>query len=224
MPSSAGTGNRPRSMVVGNGSHHGLRTCCGGQRLPTRSASSRSESAHCTSRGCSPDALTKPRPSGRRVSSAAAPVPIASTLSARLFTRRQIRSVQFAITASRTAPAGRWVQRIRCTPSERPRAAMSENTPCSSGKPPTTVANSSTTMTSRGNGSPSSSSSSDRTPHRASTRSRRRSSARRLSSARAAESSSRSVITPTQCGRWASGAKDDPPLKSTRRKLTASGP
>ena len=170
-----------------------------------------------------PGRAVKPRPSGRRGSSAAAPVPMTATLSARLFTRREMRRAQLADTASRTTPAGRCVHRMRCTPSDLPREATSEKTLCRSGNPDTMAANSSTTITRRGS-VPAASSSIDRARASASVRSRKRSSARRLVSARPAESSSRSVMRPTQCGRVTSGANDEPPLKSTSRKLTVCGP
>ncbi len=63
-----------------------------------------------------------------------------------------------------------------------------------------------------------------RAPIAARAASRRRISAARLATPRRASVSSRSVMTPTTCGRPRNRSKAVPPLKSARRKLTRSGP
>ena len=190
-------------------------------RARIAATSSRPARASCTSRTPAPSA-TRARPGGSTGSAAAASVPITATLSARSVTRSEMRRVMFASTASRTTPDGRCVHSTRWSPSERPRAARSANTGCSSGCSATTAANSSTTMTSRAR-PPAGSSSIDRAARSASSRSRRRSSARRLSTARAARRPSRSLRVPITCGRPASGANAAPPLKSTSRNDTRDG-
>ena len=101
--------------------------------------------ASCSVRGVPSDSRM-PRPRGSAGSRAAASPPSIATLSARSVTRSESRRVALASTASRITPAGRWVHRMRCRPSERPRAARSPNTSCSSGLAETTAANSSTTI------------------------------------------------------------------------------
>ena len=178
------------------------------------------------SRGSPSSAEMRQRPGTAAGSAAAASVPSTAWLSARLFTRRETLRLQFASRASRTTPLGRCVQRIRCTPSERPRAAMSRKSACSSGKAVSMVANSSTTITRRGSGFDREpalfSSVMSRAPAARMARSRCRSSAARLARARAACRPSRSVMRPTQWGRATRGRNAAPPLKSISRKVTAS--
>ena len=77
--------------------------------------------------------------------------------SSELVTRSAIRRLVLARMSALTTPAGRCVARIRCTPSERPRRAMSISPSTKSGSSATMAANSSMTSTSRGIGSRSSS-------------------------------------------------------------------
>ena len=137
--------------AVGSGSTHGRRG--GGwsrQRAATARASSSPAMAACTGCGGSPASDSRARPRADAGIAAAASVPITAELSARLFTRSEMRRSVFASTASRTTPAGRCVQSTRWMPSERPRAARSANRACRSGWSASIAANSSTTITSRG--------------------------------------------------------------------------
>ncbi|GAA4322757.1 hypothetical protein GCM10023162_29660 [Klenkia terrae] len=126
--------------------------------------------------------------------------------------RRHRRTEQLARISGPTLPAGRWVASTRCTPSERPRCAMATNPGTKPGSSSPRVANSSTTITSRGASTCGPSSARSRASSAASSRSRRVSSAPRERSARAVDAPSRSVSTPTVCGRSVASANAAPPL------------
>ena len=66
----------------------------------------------------------RPRPGRSTGRCAASAVPRTSRESASSVVRRQIRRVQLARISGETTPLGRWVARTRCTPSDRPRWAM----------------------------------------------------------------------------------------------------
>ena len=84
---------------------------------------------------------------------AASLVSMTSADSSGLVTRSAIRRLVLARMSALTTPAGRWVARIRWTPSDRPRRAMSIRPLTKSGSSATIAANSSMISTSRGMGS-----------------------------------------------------------------------
>ena len=145
---SRSAGSSSARIAAGSGSSQGRATWRGApaQRARTAVASDGAEIANWTLVGPAP-ATSSPRPRAAAGIAAAAALPTTATLSAGSSTRRQIRRVMLASTDSRTTPAGRCVHTTRCSPSERPRAARSENTVWRSGSSATSAANSSTTMT-----------------------------------------------------------------------------
>ena len=84
---------------------------------------------------------------------AASLVSMTSADSSGLVTRSAIRRLVLARMSALTTPAGRCVASSRCTPSERPRRAMSMSPVTKSGSSATIAANSSMISTSRGIGS-----------------------------------------------------------------------
>ena len=95
---------------------------------------------------------TYPRPGVAREMYAASGASITSALSAASVTRSAIRRLVLARMSADTTPEGRWVARIRCRPSERPRWAMPTSPVTKSGRSRASEANSSITITSRGSG------------------------------------------------------------------------
>ena len=130
-------------------------------------------------------------------------------------TRNAIRRLVLARRLSLMTPAGRWVARIRCSPSERPRAATSMTPSTNSGTSVASAANSSTTMIKLGgaSGSPDCSSAARSLAClRFKSISRRRNSARNDVNARRTRCGDRSVTRPTVCGSATQSAKAAPPL------------
>ena len=84
---------------------------------------------------------------------AASLVSMTSADSSGLVTRSAIRRLVLALMSALTTPAGRCVASSRCTPSDRPRRAMSMSPVTKSGSSATIAANSSMISTSLGIGS-----------------------------------------------------------------------
>ena len=76
-----------------------------------------------------------PRPGVSGAISAADSEPTTARLSARCMTRNDTRIAQLAVTCSRTTPFGRCAASTRCSPRDRPRAAMSAITRTEVGEP-----------------------------------------------------------------------------------------
>lgn len=151
----------------------------------------------------------------RRGSPRRRPEPRRSCDSVAVWTRRRIDDVMFARRSGVMAPRARRVARTRCTPSDRPSAAIFMRSATAVGTSSLSMRNSSITTTSRGGhvaGDVRRSASVSGTPWSAHSASRRRSSARKDASARAVDSEDRSVMLPTQCGRAASAPSPEPPL------------
>ena len=155
------------------------------------------------------------RPGRSRGMWAASRRPMTSWLSASSFTRRATRTPTLARIRSLMTPAGRCVASTSRRPSDRPRAAMSTIPSTNAGISLASVANSSTTM-SRSPGAASGerwrSSVRSRASPAARSSSRRRISASRACMTRRVRCWSRSVTTPTQCGRCIASLKAAPPL------------
>ena len=145
---------------------------------------------------------TSARPGRSRSRWAASLTPSTSRLSSSSATRRQIRSDVLARMASVMTPAGRCVASTRWMPRLRPRWATSTTPSMKPGTSRISVANSSTATTSAGSGG---------APLR-SRCSRRRSSASSDCTTRSASPPSRSVTSPTLCGRSSRSPNAVPPL------------
>ena len=139
-------------------------------------------------------------------------------------TRRHMRMATLARSWASTTPAGRCVASTRWMPSDRPCAASRMSRGTTSGRSSVSARSSSTTTTSRGGACVRERSSSrSATACAASRRSRRRSSAANPSSARPASTGSRSVTSPTTCGRDRHRPRPAPPLKSISTRPSSDG-